>query len=156
MKCLKPPSDQYGNGRRLEKHYEAILRCGLAFAWSSVLGSSIAMDSLFGLPVEAPLSKFGCLREGYVNIAVHGHSPLLVSEIVKQGRSREFIQMAKEKGAWEYSSMEYAARDFRQCIVMGELFLFPTQLVRSWFLAPGPLICGWRMSRMYSVNNGCC
>ena len=37
--------------------------------------------------------------EGYVNIAVHGHSPLLVSEIVKQGKSSEFIQLAKEKGA---------------------------------------------------------
>lgn len=27
-----------------------MLRCGLAFAWSSVVGSSIAMDSLYGLP----------------------------------------------------------------------------------------------------------
>lgn len=76
------------------------LRCGLAFAWSSVLGSSIAMDSLFGIPVRSTVkANMGALREGYVNIAVHGHSPLLVSEIVKQGRSPEFIQQAKEKGA---------------------------------------------------------
>jgi len=123
----------------LEKHYEQFLRCGLAFAWSSVLGSSIAMDSLFGLPVRSTVkANLGALREGYVNIAVHGHSPLLVSEIVKQGRSRELYKWQKKKEPWEYSSMEYAARDFRQCIVMGELFLFPTQLVRSWFLAPGP------------------
>jgi carbon-monoxide dehydrogenase catalytic subunit len=39
------------------------------------------------------------LKEGYVNIAIHGHSPLLVSEIVKQGRSEEFIGLAKERGA---------------------------------------------------------
>lgn len=77
-----------------------LLRCGLAFSWSSVLGSSIAMDSLFGLPVRSTVkANLGALKEGYVNIAVHGHSPLLVSEIIKQGRSEEFIQEAKEKGA---------------------------------------------------------
>lgn len=86
-----------GDWKNIMKQF---LRCGLAFAWSSVLGSSIAMDSLFGLPVRSTVkANLGALREGYVNIAVHGHSPLLVSEIVKQGRSREFIQMAKEKGA---------------------------------------------------------
>ena len=77
-----------------------LLRCGLAFAWTSVLGSSIAMDSLFGIPVRSTVkANLGALKEGFVNIAVHGHSPLLVSEIVKQGRSEEFINLAKEKGA---------------------------------------------------------
>ena len=83
-----------------ENIMKQFLRCGLAFAWSSVLGSSIAMDGLFGLPVRSTVkANLGALRQGYVNIAVHGHSPLLVSEIVKQGRSQEFIQLAKEKGA---------------------------------------------------------
>lgn len=77
-----------------------LLRCGLAFAWSSVLGSSIAMDSLFGLPERSTVkSNLGALRKGYVNIAVHGHSPLLVSEIVRQGRNEEFICLAKGRGA---------------------------------------------------------
>lgn len=77
-----------------------LLRCGLAFAWSSVLGSSIAMDSLFGLPERSTVkTNLGALKPGYVNIAVHGHSPLLVSEIVRQGKSEEFIHLAKEKGA---------------------------------------------------------
>lgn len=77
-----------------------LLRCGLAFAWTSVLGSSIAMDSLFGIPERSTVkANLGALKEGFVNIAVHGHSPLLVSEIVKQGRSEEFINLAKEKGA---------------------------------------------------------
>jgi carbon-monoxide dehydrogenase catalytic subunit len=83
-----------------ENIMKQLLRCGLAFAWSSVLGSSIAMDSLFGIPVRSTVkANLGALKEGYVNIAVHGHSPLLVSEIVRQGRSQEFIQMAKDKGA---------------------------------------------------------
>lgn len=77
-----------------------LLRCGLAFAWSSVLGSSIAMDSLFGLPERSTVKcNLGGIKEGYVNIAVHGHSPVLVSEIVKQGRSEAFIQKAREQGA---------------------------------------------------------
>ncbi|ODM27707.1 anaerobic carbon-monoxide dehydrogenase catalytic subunit [Acetivibrio mesophilus] len=83
-----------------ENIMKQLLRCGLAFAWSSVLGSSIAMDSLFGIPARSTVkANLGALKEGYVNIAVHGHSPLLVSEIVKQGRNPEFIQLAKEKGA---------------------------------------------------------
>jgi len=44
------------------------------------------MDSLFGLPQRSTVkANLGALKEGYVNIAVHGHSPLLVSEIVRQG-----------------------------------------------------------------------
>jgi len=39
-----------GDWKNIMKQF---LRCGLAFAWSSVLGSSIAMDSLFGLPVRS-------------------------------------------------------------------------------------------------------
>lgn len=83
-----------------ENVMKQILRCGLAFAWSSVLGSSIAMDSLFGLPERSSVkANLGALKEGYVSIAVHGHSPLLVSEIVKQGRKDKFIRLAREKGA---------------------------------------------------------
>lgn len=86
-----------GDWKNIMKQF---LRCGLAFAWSSVLGSSIAMDSLFGLPVRSTVkANLGALKEGYVNIAVHGHSPLLVSEIIKQGRSEKYQQLAREKGA---------------------------------------------------------
>jgi len=79
---------------------QQFLRCGLAFAWTSALGSSIAMDSLFGLPERSTVKvNIGALKEGYVNIAIHGHSPLLVSEIIKQGKSEEFAHLAKENGA---------------------------------------------------------
>lgn len=76
------------------------LRCGLAFVWSGVVGSNIATDSLFGIGRRSTSRvNVGALKEGYVNIAVHGHLPVLVSEIVKQGHSREFIELAKKKGA---------------------------------------------------------
>lgn len=79
---------------------QQFLQCGLAFVWTSVLGSSIALDSLFGLPERSTVkANIRALKEGYVNIAVHGHSPLLVSEIIKQGRSEEFVCLARENGA---------------------------------------------------------
>ena len=58
------------------------------------------MDSLYGLPHRSRSKiNLGALKKGYVNIAVHGHSPVLVSEIVKVGRSEKMVQLAKEKGA---------------------------------------------------------
>lgn len=79
---------------------QQFLRTGVAFAWSSCLGSSIAMDSLFGLPRRSrSMMNLGALKKGWVNIAVHGHSPVLVSQIVKVGQSEEFQQAAKEAGA---------------------------------------------------------
>ena len=79
---------------------QQLSRCGLAFSWSSVLASSIAIDSLFGLPVRSTVkANVGAIKEGYVNIALHGHSPLLVSEIVKQGKTEEFDALAKKHGA---------------------------------------------------------
>lgn len=79
---------------------QQFLRCGLAFTFSGVVGASIATDCLFGVG-DRVTSKvnIGALKKGYVNIAVHGHLPLLVSEIVKVGQEEKFIELAKSKGA---------------------------------------------------------
>jgi carbon-monoxide dehydrogenase catalytic subunit len=79
---------------------EQFLRCGLAFCFTGVVGASIATDSLFGVG-DRVTSKvnIGALEKGYVNIAVHGHLPLLVKEIVKCGQTGEMLALAKEKGA---------------------------------------------------------
>ena len=76
------------------------LRCGLAFTFSGVVSTSIATDALLGVG-DRVTSKvnIGALKKGYVNIAVHGHLPVLVKEIVKTGQSEKFIRLAKEKGA---------------------------------------------------------
>jgi carbon-monoxide dehydrogenase catalytic subunit len=77
-----------------------VLRCGLAFAWSSVVGSSIAMDCLYGLPKRSRIStNLGAIRLDTVNIAVHGHSPVLVAAIVKASRRNDLIAEAKAAGA---------------------------------------------------------
>ena len=69
---------------------QQFLRCGLAFTFSGVVGASIATDSLFGVG-DRVTSK--------VNIAVHGHLPLLVSQIVEAGKREDLIELAKSKGA---------------------------------------------------------
>ena len=79
---------------------QEFLRCGLAFTFSGVVGASIATDSLFGVG-DRVTSKvnLGALKDGYVNIAVHGHLPTLVSEVVKAGRDEAFLARAREAGA---------------------------------------------------------
>ena len=79
---------------------QQFLRCGLAFTYSGVVSTSIATDGLFGVG-DRVTSKvnIGALKKGYVNIAVHGHLPTLVSEIVKVGQEEKFINLAKEAGA---------------------------------------------------------
>ncbi len=83
-----------------ENVMKQFLRTGVAFAWSSCLGSTLAMDCLYGLPaISTSKVNVGAIKKGYVNIAVHGHSPLLVSEIVRVGKTSEFIELAKNHGA---------------------------------------------------------
>lgn len=79
---------------------QQFLRCGLAFTFSGVVGASIATDSLFGVG-DRVTSKvnLGALQKGYVNIAVHGHLPLLVSQIVAAGKREDLVSLAKSKGA---------------------------------------------------------
>ena len=79
---------------------QQFLRTGVSFAWTSCLGSGIAMDCLYGLPHRSTSKvNLGALKKGWVNIAVHGHSPLLIREIVKLGQSDEYQQKAREAGA---------------------------------------------------------
>lgn len=77
-----------------------MLRCGLAFAWSSVVGSSIAMDCLYGLPKRSRITtNLGAISEDTVNIAVHGHSPVLVAAIVAASRRSDLTAEAQSAGA---------------------------------------------------------
>ncbi|WP_310604483.1 carbon monoxide dehydrogenase [Anaerosporobacter sp.] len=92
------------SGSAIDGDWESImkqfLRCGLSFTFSGVVGTSIATDALLGVG-DRVTSKInvGALKEGYVNIAVHGHLPVLVKEIVKTGQSEKYVNLAKEKGA---------------------------------------------------------
>lgn len=83
-----------------ENVMKQFLRCGLAFCFSGVVSTSIATDALLGVG-DRVTSKcnIGALKMGYVNIAVHGHLPVLVREIVRVGQSDRFQKMARKAGA---------------------------------------------------------
>ncbi len=83
-----------------ESIMKQFLRCGLAFTFAGVVATSIATDCLLGVG-DRVTSKVnvGALKKGYVNIAVHGHLPMLVREIVKTGQSKKYTKLAKSKGA---------------------------------------------------------
>ncbi|MEA5073802.1 MAG: carbon monoxide dehydrogenase [Eubacterium aggregans] len=92
------------SGCAIDSDWESImrqfLRCGLVFTFSGVLGAAIATDALLGIGDRATAkTNIGALKEGYVNIAVHGHLPVLVREIVKTGYSEKYQKLAREKGA---------------------------------------------------------
>jgi len=77
-----------------------LLRCGLAFAWNSVLGSSIAMDILYGPPRRDKISaNLGSLEADTVNIAIHGHSPVMPSAMLDAAAEPELVDRARAAGA---------------------------------------------------------
>ena len=79
---------------------QEFLRCGHAFCFTGVVAANIGTDVLFGNGHRATSKvNIGALKEGWVNIAVHGHLPTLVSEIVRVGRTPEMIELAKAHGA---------------------------------------------------------
>jgi carbon-monoxide dehydrogenase catalytic subunit len=86
-----------GDWRNLMQQF---LRCGLAFAWSSVVGSAIAMDILYGPPSRSRITtNVGAIDPGGVNIAIHGHSPVLTTALIEAGDEAELVERAKAAGA---------------------------------------------------------
>lgn len=83
-----------------ENLMKQLLRCGLAFSWNSVLGSAIAADCLYGPPKRSYIeTNFASIKAEYVNIALHGHSPVMPSALVQASRDPELVNLAKAEGA---------------------------------------------------------
>jgi carbon-monoxide dehydrogenase catalytic subunit len=89
-----------GNQGDWRKVMDQFMRCGLAFSLCSVVGGSIAGDCLYGVPTRSTSKvNLGALKKGFVNIAIHGHSPLLSTEIIKAARTDKFVALAQAAGA---------------------------------------------------------
>lgn len=83
-----------------ENLMQQMLRCGLAFSFGSVLGGALAMDILYGPPKRSVVdTNFDALKPEYVNIAVHGHTPVIVHTLVELAHSNEWQEKAKAIGA---------------------------------------------------------
>jgi carbon-monoxide dehydrogenase catalytic subunit len=76
------------------------LRVGLSDGWGgSMMGTEIS-DVLFGTPsIINSTINLAVLREGSVNVAVHGHNPMLSEMIVKAAADPELMALAKKYGA---------------------------------------------------------
>lgn len=82
------------------KAMDQFLRLGLTFSMNSVVGGSIASDCLYGIPTRSSIkANVGALKKNHVNIAIHGHAPMMAMEVIKASRTEKFVNMAKEAGA---------------------------------------------------------
>jgi len=76
------------------------LRNALSDGWGGSMIATEVSDILFGVPTPRPTQvNAGVLKADQVNIAVHGHNPV-VSEMVSMAcQSKELLDLAKTKGA---------------------------------------------------------
>jgi carbon-monoxide dehydrogenase catalytic subunit len=76
------------------------LRTSLSDGWGGSMVATELSDVMFGTPTPV-LSRvnLGALRPECVNIALHGHNPMLSDVIVQAAADPELIQQAKDKGA---------------------------------------------------------
>lgn len=76
------------------------LRAALAYCYSTLFGSSMATEILFGVPKpKLTQVNYGILKEDHVNILVHGHSPVMVEKILEKIESPEIQELALKAGA---------------------------------------------------------
>jgi len=76
------------------------MKTALADGWGGSMVATEASDILFGSPraLRAKVN-LGVLKEGEVNILIHGHVPLLSDVIVTASQDEEMLKLAREKGA---------------------------------------------------------
>jgi carbon-monoxide dehydrogenase catalytic subunit len=76
------------------------LRTSLSDGWGGSMIATELSDVMFGTPKPIPSRiNLGALKPECVNIALHGHNPLLSDVIVQAAEDPELIQMAKDEGA---------------------------------------------------------
>lgn len=76
------------------------LRTSLSDGWGGSMIATELSDILFGTP--APVTSqvnLGVLKADQVNVALHGHNPLLSDVIVEAAKDPELVALAREKGA---------------------------------------------------------
>lgn len=76
------------------------LRTGLADGWGGSMIATELSDVLFGTPSPVMSTvNLGTLKATHVNVALHGHNPLLSDVIVQAASDPELVALAKAKGA---------------------------------------------------------
>ncbi len=88
----------------VDQDYENIMlqasRCALADGWGSSMLSTELTDVMFGTPVPRRTKvNLGVLKKDHVNVAVHGHEPLLAEALCIAASEPDMVEMARREGA---------------------------------------------------------
>jgi carbon-monoxide dehydrogenase catalytic subunit len=76
------------------------LRNALSDGWGGSMIATEVSDILFGTPQPvASRVNLGVLRQDQVNIAVHGHNPIVSETIMRACRDEKLLQNARDRGA---------------------------------------------------------
>jgi carbon-monoxide dehydrogenase catalytic subunit len=76
------------------------LRTSLSDGWGGSMIATELSDVMFGTPSPVMSTvNLGTLKATHVNVALHGHNPLLSDVIVQAAADPELIALAREKGA---------------------------------------------------------
>jgi carbon-monoxide dehydrogenase catalytic subunit len=76
------------------------LRTSLSDGWGGSMIATELSDVMFGTPRPVVSQvNLGTLKPDHVNIALHGHNPMLSDVIVQAAQDPELVRLAKEKGA---------------------------------------------------------
>jgi carbon-monoxide dehydrogenase catalytic subunit len=76
------------------------LRTSLSDGWGGSMIATELSDVMFGTPKPvASRVNLGALKADYVNIALHGHNPLLSDVIMQAAEDKELVALAKKLGA---------------------------------------------------------
>jgi carbon-monoxide dehydrogenase catalytic subunit len=76
------------------------LRTSLGDGWGGSLMATEISDVLFGTPkINESFINLGVVKEDHVNIALHGHNPVLSEMIVRAAEDPEMLKLAEENGA---------------------------------------------------------
>ena len=89
-----------GNDQDYVDILDASMRCALGDGWGGSMIATDLSDILFGTPEPIRSSaNLGVLSDDEVNIVIHGHEPLLSSQIVEAAREPEMKELAESVGA---------------------------------------------------------
>ncbi|MFQ5680904.1 MAG: anaerobic carbon-monoxide dehydrogenase catalytic subunit [Candidatus Omnitrophota bacterium] len=76
------------------------MRAALADGWGGSMIATDIQDILLGNPEPIrSQANLGVLKKDFINVAVHGHEPVLSEMAVKAAADPELMKMAREKGA---------------------------------------------------------
>lgn len=76
------------------------LRAALAYCYSTLFGTSLATEILYGTPQpRVTRVNYGVLQADHVNLLLHGHSPVMVEKVLEKVHSAEIQARARALGA---------------------------------------------------------